>query len=200
MADAQKLVDKIIGDARLDAENYWQEAEQKKKEMRADLNRAIEKRTAQIAQLAEEAVSENKKRLAAVYDLEYRKQLLAAKQEVMAQAKARAMEKLCALDKAVYLGMLKKQLLACAQDGQGGIIVSKDEKHIGDAFIKDVNAELKKSTGKGELSLLGEKRTMSGGFVYVNGGLEIDVSLEALLESVWQQSETDIAAVLFGQS
>lgn len=200
MADAQKLIDKIIGDARLDAESYWQEAELRIKEMRADLNRDIDKHTAHIAQLAEEAISENKKRLAAVYDLEYRTQLLAAKQEVMAQAKARAMDKLCALEKAVYLDLLKKQLLVCAQDGQGGIIVSQDEKHIDGAFVKDVNAELKKNKGKGELSLLSEKRPMSGGFVYVNGGLEIDVSLEALLELVWQQSETDIAAVLFEQS
>lgn len=200
MADAQKLIDKIIGDARLDAEKHWQEAEQNKRDMRTDLNRAIEKRTSEIAQMADEAIRENKKRIAAVYDLEYRKQLLAAKQEVMALAKARAMEKLCALDKAACLSMLKKHLIACAQDGQGGIIVSENEKYIDGAFLSDVNAMLMQSTGKGELSLLSEKRTMSGGFVYVNGGLEIDVSLEALLESVWQQSETDIAAVLFNQS
>ncbi len=90
MADAQKLIEKIISDAQRDAENYRQDAGQKIGEMRAQMQRGIEKRTAEIKRMAKDAMRENKKRLSAVYDLEYRKQLLAAKQEVMEEAKARA--------------------------------------------------------------------------------------------------------------
>ena len=200
MADAQKLIDKIISDAEHDAQSYRLDAQQKQQEMRAQLERSIEKRKAEIQRMAQDAVRENKKRLAAVYDLEYRKQLLAAKQEVMQQVKARALDKLCALDKQAYLGLLKNRLIACTEAGEGGIIVSKNEKHIDAAFLDDVNKSLKASAGKGDITLLSEKRTMRGGFVYVKGGLEIDVSLEALLDEAWQQSETQIAAELFGQS
>ena len=198
MAGAEKLIEKIIGDAQRDAESYWHDAEEKKKDLRDKLNRDIEKRKAEIDRMAEESVRENKKRLAAVYDLEYRKQLLAAKQEMMAQAKALAMQKLEALPDEKYLSLLKQRLIDCAADGTGGIIVSKSEKRITKAFLDDVNKTLKERRGTGEIKLLDEKRDMTGGFVYVNGGLEIDMSLEALLSEAWQQSETEVAAVLFG--
>lgn len=198
MAGAEKLIEKIIGDAQRDAENFWQEAEDKKKALRDKLNKDIEKRKAEIDRMAEESVRENKKRLAAVYDLEYRKQLLAAKQEMMAKAKALAMQKLAALPDDKYVSLLKQRLIDCAANGEGGIIVSKTEKRINKAFVDDVNKALKAEGGAGEIKLLDEKRDMTGGFVYANGGLEIDMSLEALLNEAWQQSETEVAAVLFG--
>lgn len=198
MAGAEKLIEKIIGDAQRDAEVYWNEAEEKKQAMRDKLNKEIDKRKAEIVRLSDEAVRENKKRMAAVYDLEYRKQLLCAKQEMMGEAKTLAMQKLSSLSDDQYLAVLKQRLIDCAASGKGGIIVSKNEKLIDKAFLHDVNKALKKSFGTGELELLSEKRDFTGGFVYVDGGLEIDMSLEALLGEAWQQSETDVAAVLFG--
>jgi len=198
LAGAEKLIEKIIGDAQRDAENYWHDAEEKKQAMRDRLNKDIEKRKAEIDRMSDEAVRENKKRLAAVYDLEYRKQLLVSKQEMMGDAKALAMQKLTLLPDDQYLSLLKQRLIDCAASGKGGIIVSKYEKRINAAFLSDVNKALKSEHGTGDVQLLNETRDMSGGFVYVDGGLEIDMSLEALLNEAWQQSETDVAAVLFG--
>lgn len=199
MAGAEKLIEKIIGDAQRDAETYWQDAEEKKKVMRDRLVRDIEKREAEIERMADEAVKENKKRMAAVYDLEYRKQLLFSKQEMMTQVKALAMQKLSSLPDETYLKLLRQRLLECAEGGRGGIIVSQGEKRIDKTtFLSDVNKALKEKCGVGEVALLNEERDFSGGIVYVDGGLEIDLSLEALLSEAWQQSETDVAAVLFG--
>ncbi len=198
LAGAEKLIERIIADAQSDAEKYWREAEEKKEEMREAMVKRIEKRRLEIIRMAEEAVRENKKRLTAVYDLEYRKQLLSAKQEVMAEAKALAMRKLASLPDSQYLGLFRRRLMACAANGKGGVIVSRNETRIDEAFIGDVNNALREKCGVGELKLLEEKRDMLGGFVYVDGGLEIDMSLEALLNEAWQESETDVAAVLFG--
>jgi len=198
LAGAEKLIEKIIGDAQRDAEMYWHEAEEKKQAMRDKLNKDIEKRKAEIDRMSDDAVRENKKRMAAVYDLEYRKQLLVAKQEMMAQAKALAMQKLSSLPDDQYLSLLKQRLIDCASSGRGGIIVSRNEKRINAAFLRDVNKALKSERGTGEVELLNETRDITGGFVYVDGGLEIDMSIEALLNEAWQQSETDVAAVLFG--
>jgi V/A-type H+-transporting ATPase subunit E len=198
LAGAEKLIEKIIGDAQRDAEMYWHEAEEKKQVLRDKLNKDIEKRKAEIDRMSDEAVRENKKRMAAVYDLEYRKQLLVAKQEMMAQAKALAMQKLSSLPDDQYLSLLKQRLIDCASSGRGGIIVSRNEKRINAAFLRDVNKALKNERDTGEVELLNETRDIAGGFVYVDGGLEIDMSIEALLNEAWQQSETDVAAVLFG--
>ncbi|MFA5674909.1 MAG: V-type ATP synthase subunit E [Christensenellales bacterium] len=197
MADAQKLIDKILNDAKLDAKKHRQETERKKQELRDKTHRAVDKRVAEIERAADEAILENNKRIKAVYDLEHRKQILAAKQEVMARAKSLAMQKLCSLNKDDYLSLLKRRLLECAANGEGGIIVSGSETSIDSKFINDINGALVKRSGKGNISLLPEKHEMSGGFLYVNGGLEVDVSLEALLDEIWQKRETEIAAALF---
>ena len=178
-------------------EATWAEAEEKKQALRDKTLREIERRKEEIERLAAQSVVENKKRLAAVYDLEYRKQLLEAKQDMMHKARLLALEKLRTLSDESYLSLMKERLISCAATGKGGIAVSPGETRLDKAFLKDVNAVLKKSAGCGEVTLLSEPRDISGGFVYINGGMEIDVSLEALLDEAWQQAETEVAAVLF---
>ena len=197
MPGAEKLIEKILADAQLDAESVWADADEKKQIMRDKVMRDIERRKAEIERMAADSIVENKKRMAAVYDLEYRKQMLSAKQEMMQQARSLALEKLRSLDDASYLKLMKQRLIACAASGTGDIAVAADETRLNAAFIADVNAWLTQSAGQGSVTLLPEPRSISGGFVYVNGGMEIDVSLEALLDEAWQQSETDVAAVLF---
>ena len=62
--------------------------------------------------------------MAAVYDLEYRKQLLAAKQEMMQKAREAALTRLRTLDDKSYIALMKKRLLECAPSGTGDIAVS----------------------------------------------------------------------------
>lgn len=197
MAGAEKLIEKIGADAQRDSEKYWQDVQELKTQSRAKLLREIDKRKEQIEKMAAVAGVEKKKRMAAVYDLEYRKQLLQAKQEMMAKAKTLAMQKLMSLDDAAYVALMKKQLVACAQDGAGAIAVSKDEKRLNAEFLADVNKELKDTTGKGQVTLLSEPLDIAGGFVYISEGLEINVSLGSQLNEAWQDVETQVAAVLF---
>jgi len=197
VAGAEKLIEKIKDDAQRDAEQYWQEAEAKKQALREAAERDIEKTVAQIERGAQEAAVENDRRMAAVNDLEYRKQELAAKQEMMGKAKDLAMQLLLALDDKAYLALMKQRLLECAKTGEGAIAIGRDEKRISEAFLADVNAELKKSAGKGEVKLLSERRDIKGGLVFVEGGMEINMSLEAQLGEAWHESETDVAGILF---
>jgi V/A-type H+-transporting ATPase subunit E len=197
MASADKLIEKIGADAQADAEKYWKESELKKSETRDKLLREIDRRKVEIDEMAKKAGVEKRKRMAAVYDLEYRKLLLSAKQEMMTQAKELAMQKLTKLDDKTYRELMMKHLLACAQDGTGAIGIAKDEKRIDAAFLADVNSKLKEKTGKGEVKLLGEPKDITGGFVYFSEGLEINVSLSSLLGEAWQDVETQVAKVLF---
>ncbi len=160
----------------------------------------IERAVAQIERGTEETIRENERRMTAVYDLEYRKQLLAARQEMMGKAKDLAMQMLLALPDDAYLSLMKKKLLECAKSGSGAIAVGAGEKRIGEAFLKDVNAELKKTAGQGNVQLLPERRDIRGGFIYVEGGMEVNVSLEALLGEAWRETETDVSRILFDKT
>lgn len=197
MPGAEKLIEKILSDAQRDAEAAWADVEAKKQALRDKTLREIERRKAEIERMVDEAIVENKKRMAAVYDLEYRKQLLAAKQEMMQKAREAALTRLRTLDDKSYIALMKKRLLECAPSGTGDIAVSPGETRLNEAFLADVNAELKKTVGRGELKLLPERQDIDGGFVYIDGGMEIDVSLRALMDEAWQQAEMQVAAVLF---
>lgn len=197
MAGAEKLIEKIGADAQADAEKYWQDAEDKKKQSRDKLLRDIEKHKEHISEMAKKAGVEKKKRMAAVYDLEYRKLLLAAKQEMMGKARQQAMDKLEKLDDKAYTQLMAKQLLECAADGTGAIAVSKDEKRLDKAFLADVNKQLKEKTGKGDIAIASEPCGIKGGFIYISDGLEINMSLSSLLDQAWQDVETQVAKVLF---
>ena len=181
LASAEKLIEKIRDDAQRDAEQYWQEAEAKKHALREALERDIQKTTAQIERGATDTSAENERRMAAVYDLEYRKQLLAAKQDMMSKARERALDMLLKLSDADYVALMKKRLIGCAGSGEGAIAIGRDEKRIGEPFLSDVNTELKKTLGKGNMTLLPERRDIRGGFIYLAGGMEINMSLEAQL-------------------
>ncbi len=200
MAGAEKLLEKIADDAQRDAEKYWHNAEEKKKAMLDTLLKEIEQRKKEIEKMAVEAGKEKKRRMSAVYDLEFRKKLLAAKQEMMEKAKSLALEKLLSLNDADYTALMKKKLLLCAKTGEESIAVSSKETRLGDAFLADVNSELKKTLGTGNIKILPEKKDISGGFIFIDGGMEINMTLEAQLNEAWHDAETEIANVLFEQS
>lgn len=197
LTGAEKLIEKIRDDAQRDAERYWQDAEAKKSVLREALERDINKTTAQIERGTAESAEENERRMAAVYDLEYRKQQLAAKQQMMGKAKNLALELLLALDDAAYIALVKKRLIGCAVSGEGTIAIGREEKRLDAAFLQDVNAELKKTVGKGNVTLLPERRDIRGGFIFVEGGMEINMSVEAQLNEAWHESETEVARILF---
>lgn len=197
LAGAEKLIEKIAGDAQRDAEQYWQDSEVKKQAMRGAVEHEIGGTVARIERDTAETLKENERRMAAVFDLESRKQLLAAKQEMMGKAKGLALELLLSLDDNAYISLMKKKLLECAKSGEGAIAVGKAEKRLGEAFLKDVNTELKKAAGKGAVTLLNERRDIGGGFVYIEGGMEVNMSLEALLNEAWHEAETDVSRILF---
>ncbi len=197
MAGAEKLIEKIAGDAQRDAEQYWHDAEVKKRAMREAIEREIESAAAQIEHETVETLKENERRMASVFDLESRKQILASKQEMMGKAKDLALELLLKLSDKEYVSLMKKKLLECAKSGEGSIAVGKAEKRLNEAFLQDVNAELKKTAGKGSITLLSERRDIKGGFIYIEGGMEVNMSLEAQLGEVWHEAETDVAKILF---
>ena len=197
LTGAEKLIEKIRDDAQRDTERYWQDAEAKKSVLREALERDINKTTAQIERGTAESAEENERRMAAVYDLEYRKQQLAAKQQMMGKAKNLALELLLALDDAAYIALVKKRLIGCAVSGEGTIAIGREEKRLDAAFLQDVNAELKKTVGKGNVTLLPERRDIRGGFIFVEGGMEINMSVGAQLNEAWHESETEVARILF---
>ena len=159
---------------------------------------------------------------------ERRKLELAAKQEVLSEAFEQALEKLCALPEEEYIQLLTGMVLQAVSTGREQLVFSpRDRSRIGkqvvvaanEALVKEVAPELPDSladsrvgallgkvvnsaaaqiTGTGLLSLSEETRPIRGGFILVDGPVEVNCSFETLFRLQREKLEKQAAEILFG--
>ena len=167
-------------------------------------------------------------RLKSAAQLERRKLELAAKQEVLSEAFEQALEKLCALPEEEYIQLLTGMVLQAVSTGREQLVFSpRDRSRIGkqvvvaanEALVKEVAPELPDSladsrvgallgkvvnsaaaqiTGTGLLSLSEETRPIRGGFILVDGPVEVNCSFETLFRLQREKLEKQAAEILFG--
>jgi len=200
LSDPKNLIDKIISDAQKIAEAETTAAQNKADDI-------IKKAKAKASEIAKKAkldalkeAEERKRRVKSVYDLEYKKDVLAMKRDVLNDAFTAVIDDIVKLDDETYLALMTRLLVECSPSGDGSVCVAKgDKKRLSDAFIMRANKTLKETVGVGEITLLKETCDKKGGFVYVNGGLEIDCSVEAVVALAREAIETDAAEKLFSE-
>ena len=154
--------------------------------------------------------------------------IVAAKQEVLSEAFEQALEKLCALPEEEYIQLLTGMVLQAVSTGREQLVFSpRDRSRIGkqvvvaanEALVKAVAPELPDSltdsrvgallgkvvnsaaaqiTGTGLLSLAEETRPIRGGFILVDGPVEVNCSFETLVRLQREKLENQAAELLFG--
>lgn len=198
LSGPDKLIEKILSEARDTADIESKNAKTKAKEIADKAKKKAVDMSEKAKMSALDEARERKRRIKSVYDLEHKKDILAMKRLVLDEAFESAVDDIIALPKDKFQELMVKLLVSCSETGVGGVRVSKNDKtRLGEDFVKKANAELKKSVGKGEVILLSETCDKKGGFIFVEGGLEMDCSVEALVSLAREQIETDAAAKLF---
>ena len=187
----QELLDKIIGDAEERARAIISEAEAKADALIA----AAEEERATLLDSARKmsaaAAPETIKRRKSMADLESRKLVLAAKQEMISEAYGQALAEIRKSEK--YEALLVKMILSSAEAGDGVIFASCDFDRVD---RKRVVAEASKQSGF-KLVLLEDKGDFGGGIVLRGKDCDKNLSLEVELDAL--RSEEDVCAkVLFG--
>ena len=175
----------------------------------------------------ERAAAERLERLKSAAQMERRKLELSAKQEVLTEAFDQALERLCTLPDEEYIQLLTALVLRAVTTGREQLIFSqKDRSRIGkavvvaanEALVKEVAPELPDSLtdskvgallgkmvnsataqiGTGLLTLSEETRPIRGGFILVDGPVEVNCSFEAMLRLQREKLEKPAAEILFG--
>lgn len=160
---------------------------------------------AQAAQEGEELSAQNRKaaaereeRLVSVAQLESRKLLLSAKQEMVERTFQRALEKLNAMPDERAIQISAQLLKAAASDGTGSVVFSAmDRARIGAAAVAKANELLGE---KGRLILSDETRELDGGFILVSGRVEINCTFSTLVRLQKADCAGEIARRLFPDS
>lgn len=130
--------------------------------------------------------------------LEAKKEILGLKQELVSAAYDKAKEAILALDEGKYVAFLAKQACEAAVTGSEEVILSEKDRAAGEKIIAAANAALAQRGLPGELKLSDETRAVSGGLVLRRGSIEVNCTLDKLLEMVRSSLDAEVASVLFG--
>lgn len=205
--ETQGQIDQILSHAKEQAAQITA-----KYQAQADAERAS------LAAKNEKAAAEREERLVSVAQMESRKVILAAKQEMVEKAYDLALEKLCAMPEEQYVSVLAALLVEASTTGQEEAIFSpEDREKVGKAAVKKANELLAKQVapelpkeltdskvgaviskvatsvsaiaqGTAMLTLSEETRPIRGGFILKDGNIEVNCTFDTLVRL--QKSET----------
>ncbi len=226
MEGIEKITAKIAQDAQAEISKLAAETDQKVQAIRDNAAAQAQQEANEIVERGRNAAGERLERLKSASQMERRKLELAAKQEVLGEAFALALEKLCTLPEKEYIALLTKLALEASSSGKEQLIFSqKDRARVGKQVVMAANETLVKErapslpeevtkskvgafvdklvhnttavvTGTG-LTLSEETRDIRGGFIMVDGDVEINCAFETLVRLQREQVEKQVADALF---
>ncbi len=131
--------------------------------------------------------------------LDARKEILGLKQELVSAAYDKAKQAILGLDEDRYVAFLARQACAAALTGEEEIILSPaDRSRLGGKLAAAANAALEKRGLPGKLRLSDETKNVSGGLVLRRGDIEVNCTLDKLLDMSRSSLDAEVASVLFG--
>ena len=227
MEGIEKITAKIAEDAQAEVSRLMAETDEKVKAIQTSAAAQAQQEANEIVEKGRMAASERLERLSSAAQMERRKLELSAKQEVLGEAFDLALSKLCALPEKDYIDLLTKLALEASSSGKERLIFSqKDRNKVGkqvviaanEALVKErapaLPEEVTKSkvgafvdklvhsttaavTGAGMLTLAEETRDIQGGFIMVDGDVEINCAFETLVRLQREKLERKVADALF---
>ncbi|HEV57267.1 MAG TPA: hypothetical protein ENN87_07185 [Phycisphaerales bacterium] len=195
--DAEQVVDKILSEARAEAEAIRSEAQGQADEDRSRLQEELDAFEAETKRLADQAAEDRRARMLAAARMENRKAELTAKVELLNEVFEKAAERLAALEDDEYRDFMADLMARAVETGDEKIIVGRDETRIDDRVIKAVNRQLGPGF-KGNLQLASDRADIRGGFILRRGKIQTNVSIDVLVGQTREDMEPEVVAMLFG--
>ncbi|MBL7074645.1 V-type ATP synthase subunit E [candidate division KSB1 bacterium] len=193
------IINKIKGDAQVEAQKIMERASLEAEEIREKARRQAEELKAEMLAKAKRLAEEEGERVLTLASLEFRKALLREKQSKIDEAFRQAQDRLVKLERKEYQDLMKNLLMEAVESGEEGIVVSTTHRGMWtDQFLKGVNRML--GQGSGRLKLSGETGDFSGGFILRRGRTEINYSFEAIFKTIREDLEPEVAKILFVES
>lgn len=229
MNGIEKITAKIAADAQAEADAILAKAGAEADATAAQWAERAKKESADILARGEKSAAERVVRMESVAQMEGRKLLLAAKQEMLTQAFDKALEALAALPEEEYIDLLAGLCARAASTGREEVIFSpQDQKRVGKQVCAKANELLAKSvaprlpeevtdtpagaildkvvtagsallSGTGMLSVSQETRPIRGGFILASEGVEVNCAFETLVRLARPEMERQVARTLFGE-
>ncbi len=185
-ADTQAEVDRILADAQ-------QEADKIRANYAAKADREAADQLARGKVLAQERVH----CIHSATQMEARKLTLAAKQEMIDQAFALAVQQLLALPEADYIALLADLAVQAGSGTEAILLNPKDRDALGQKMLKLANKRAAEIGKPGKFTLSPDTAPIQGGLLLSDGAVEMDCALETLVELQRAQAAGEVSRLLF---
>lgn len=194
--NAEQVVDKILSQAKAEAQTILCEAGAKADSQKTRLQAELAEYDRQTEVLAAEAAEDKRRRMLAAARMSNSASRLTAKVQLLDEVFRKARERLVQLPDEHYKAMMTRLMTQAVQTGDEEVIVGQDERRINDEFIKQINRQL--GTGfKGNLRLSDRRAPIQGGFILSRGKVQMNASVDVLIDQLREAMETELAAKLF---
>jgi V/A-type H+-transporting ATPase subunit E len=194
--EATQVVDKILADAKAEAQKIKKQTDAGEAAEQAKLNERLDEYKKQTDILAQKAGEDEESHIMAAARMDIAKQLLTEKRKILDEVFEQARQQLQNLPEHDYRSLCTKLMLEAVETGDEEVIVDKKDNRINQDFIDQVNQQLSLK-GKAELKLSEQKQDIGAGFILKRGKIKTNVSLEVLLDQARKELEIDLAKELF---
>jgi V/A-type H+-transporting ATPase subunit E len=195
--EGQQVIEKILADAKAEAEKIKKQAKEKEAVEQAKLKEQLREFDKQTQAIAQKAGEDKKAHLLAAARMDIAKQLLAEKRKILDEVFAQARQHLENLSDEQYCKLMAKLMLKAVESGDEEVVIDNEEKRIDQKFIKNINQQLAPGR-KGNLKLSEDRDNIEAGFILKRGKIKNNVSVEVLLAQARRELEIELAKKLFG--
>ncbi|MFS8500255.1 MAG: V-type ATP synthase subunit E family protein [Caldicoprobacter sp.] len=200
MDGIDKIKQRILEDARQEAERIIKSAEEKAEEIKkakADEAGRLKKR---LTEQNIEAAREHKRRMLVSAQLEMKKKVLAVKRDMIEAVFAGVIERISRMPDDQYREVIASMLLNAPLQGDEEVLFSVyDEHRLDQNFLDYINEQLKKQGRNGRLRLSPDRGQFKAGFILRGHKVEINCSFEAIVRALRAEMESQVAEMLFGE-
>jgi V/A-type H+-transporting ATPase subunit E len=195
MNGIEKITQRIAADAQAEITQLLSQADEQAERIAEKYQQQAQRERSESRAKNEKAAQEREERLVSVAQMESRKALLAARQNQVEAAFDQALDQLCQLPREKYIAVAAELLIRAAEEGKGQVIFSQaDRETVGQAVVDAANAAC-----HGTLALSPETRNGKGGFLLVNGSVEINCSFDTLVRLQRSEMAGEVAGILFAE-
>ena len=194
MKGTEKIIAHIQSDAKAQADAIIAEAEKQcaaiRESYEAKAREAYAEKIRSGVKICEEE-AESRSRIA---QMESKKDILALKQELIAEGFEKAGKKILGMSDADYAVFLTKLAVRSAGSVRGEVVMNaKDRDKYGPAVVDAAN----KALGSSQLTLSPEAGDFSGGLIVRSGQIEVNNTVELLIDLCRGEMSAEMAKVLF---
>lgn len=194
MKGTEKIIAHIRSDAKEQADAILAQAEQQCASIRADYEKQAKELYREKIRAGTADCQDRVDSMDRIARMEAKKGILALKQQMVSESFDKACDMIINLPKEQYAAFLAKLAAKASATGDEEIILNaRDRAAVGEDVVKAANALV----SGGRLSLSAETGSFAGGLILRRGSVEVNCTVELLVELCRSDMSSEIAKVLF---